>query len=116
VPVLLQVRSGPGAGVIHPVLERATIGRGTTADVVIPDRAVSRIHASVRVDGQTVVVEDLDSSNGTLVNGEPIVAARRLAPGDVVTVGSTDLEVRVAEDDHLSTPTTPTEIRPRPRA
>jgi pSer/pThr/pTyr-binding forkhead associated (FHA) protein len=114
-PVLLQVRSGPGIGVMHPVLERATIGRGTTADVVIPDRAVSRVHASVRVDGQTVVVEDLDSSNGTLVNGEPIVAARRLAPGDVVTVGSTELEVRVTDDDHLSTPTTPTEIRPRPR-
>jgi pSer/pThr/pTyr-binding forkhead associated (FHA) protein len=101
---------------MHPVLERATIGRGTAADVVVPDRAVSRIHASVRVDGQTVVVEDLDSSNGTMVNGEPIAAARRLAPGDVVTVGSTELEVRVTDDEHLSTPTTPTEIRPGPGA
>ena len=78
-PVLLQVRSGPGIGVMHPVLERATIGRGTTAGIVIPDLAVSRVHASVRVDGQTVVVEDLDSSNGTLVNGEPIATARRSA-------------------------------------
>jgi hypothetical protein len=50
------------------------------------------------------------------VNGEPIAAARRLAPGDVVTVGSTELEVRVGEDDQPSTPTTPTEIRPRPVA
>ena len=99
---------------MHPVLERATIGRGTAADVVIPDRAVSRVHASVRVDGQTVVVEDLDSSNGTMVNGEPIAVACRLARGDVLTVGSTELEVRVVDDDHLSTPTTPTEIRPAP--
>jgi pSer/pThr/pTyr-binding forkhead associated (FHA) protein len=115
VPVLLQVRSGPGTGAIHSVHERATIGRGTSVDVVIADRAVSRVHASVRVDGRTVVVEDLESSNGTLVNGQPIAAARRLAPGDVVTVGSTELEVRVEPDDHLVTPTTPTEIRLLPR-
>jgi pSer/pThr/pTyr-binding forkhead associated (FHA) protein len=100
---------------MHPVLERATIGRGTAADVVIPDQTVSRVHASVRVDGQTVVVEDLESSNGTVVNGEPIASARRLAPGDVVTVGSTELEVLLTDDpDQLSTPTTPTEIRPSP--
>ena len=113
--VLLHVRSGPATGVMHPVIERATIGRGTGADVVIADQAVSRIHASVRIDGQTAVVEDLGSSNGTMVNGEPIVAARRVAPGDVVTVGATELEVRITDDDQpLSTPTTPTEIRPRP--
>jgi pSer/pThr/pTyr-binding forkhead associated (FHA) protein len=111
--VLLQVRTGPATGAMHPVIERATIGRGTSADVVIPDIAVSRLHASVRVDGQTCVVEDLDSSNGTLVNGEEISGARRLAAGDVVTVGSTELEVRVEPDgDLMANPTTPTEIWP----
>jgi FHA domain-containing protein len=111
--LILHVRKGPGSGAIHPVAGQATLGRGTGADILIPDEAVSRAHASIRVDGQTVVLEDLESSNGTLVNGEPIDAPRRLAPGDVVTVGSTELEVRAETFEHPATPTTPTVIQPR---
>jgi pSer/pThr/pTyr-binding forkhead associated (FHA) protein len=103
-------------GAMHPVARQATLGRGTGADIVIADEAVSRVHAAVRVDGQTVVLEDLGSSNGTTVNGELITAPCRLAPGDVVSLGSTELEVRVETSDHLSTPTTPTVIQPGPGA
>ncbi len=99
-------------GAMHPVAGQATLGRGTGADIVIADAAVSRVHAAVRVDGQTVVLEDLGSSNGTTVNGQLITAPWRLAPGDVVSLGSTELEVRVETADHLSTPTTPTVIQP----
>src|SRR5204863_5597221 len=107
-----HVRSGPTTGAIHPVLGSLTVGRSMACDIVLPDEAVSRSHAAFRVDGQTLVVEDLGSSNGTLVNGEPIDSPCRLAPGDVVTVGATELEIRVADDDHRGAPTTPTEIRP----
>ena len=80
---------------------------------MLPDEAVSRTHATFRVDGQTLVVEDLGSSNGTRVNSELIDMPCRLAPGDVVTVGSTELEVQVGEEPQLSTPTTPTVIQRR---
>jgi pSer/pThr/pTyr-binding forkhead associated (FHA) protein len=90
------------------------VGRSLGADIVVADEAVSRTHATFRVDGQTLVVEDLGSSNGTLVNGEPIDSPCRLAPGDIVTVGSTELEVQVGDEPRLSTPTTPTVIRPMP--
>jgi pSer/pThr/pTyr-binding forkhead associated (FHA) protein len=110
----LLVRTGPGTGALHHITGPMTLGRGTTADVMVPDEAVSREHASVRVDGQTVVVEDLDSSNGILVNGKPVSQAR-LEHGDVIQLGSSELEVR-AEDDSAaaSTPTEPTVIEPPP--
>jgi pSer/pThr/pTyr-binding forkhead associated (FHA) protein len=114
--VLLHIIKGPGTGAMHPVSGPATIGRGTGADIMIPDEAVSRAHASVRVDGQTVVLEDLESSNGTMVNGEPITSACRLAPGDIVTIGGTDLEVRVETAANPLTPTTPTVIQQAPES
>jgi pSer/pThr/pTyr-binding forkhead associated (FHA) protein len=112
--VLLQITKGPGTGAMHPVAGDSTIGRGTGADIVIADEAVSREHASVRGDGQTVVLEDLDSSNGTFVNGERISSPRRLAPGDVVKIGGTELEVRVATLADPLTPSTPTVIQQSP--
>jgi pSer/pThr/pTyr-binding forkhead associated (FHA) protein len=113
--VFLTVIKGPGTGAMHPVIGPATIGRGTNADILIPDEAFSREHASVRVDGQTVVLADLESSNGTMVNGEEISSARRLAPGDVVTIGGTDLEVRRETAENPLTPTTPTVIQNAPK-
>src|SRR5919204_480131 len=95
--VLLEVRNGPTMGAMHPVLERATIGRGTSADVVIPDIAVSRLHASVRVDGQTCVVEDLDSSNGTLVNGEEIARSKGLAAEPLPVAEDVDIAGTLVE-------------------
>ncbi len=112
--VLLSVIKGPGTGAMHPITGPATIGRGTSADIVIADEAVSRAHATVRVDGQTVVLEDQGSSNGTFVNGERIASACRLAPGDVVKVGGTELEVRVETLADPMTPTTPTVIHQSP--
>jgi pSer/pThr/pTyr-binding forkhead associated (FHA) protein len=111
--VLLHIREGPGAGAMHQIVRDSTIGRGTGADIVVPDEAISRVHASVRVDGQTVVVEDLDSSNGTFVNGNQISSPCRVAPGDVVTLGGTELEVLVGDDGPM-TPTTPTVIHQIP--
>ena len=70
--------------------EPLTIGRLPECDVVVADPNVSRRHAEVRrQDGQFVVV-DLDSTNGTTVNGAR-VKERRLADGDEIAVGGTRL-------------------------
>jgi pSer/pThr/pTyr-binding forkhead associated (FHA) protein len=68
----------------------------------------------VRQDGRTVVVSDLDSSNGTFVNGEPVVDATRVESGDLIQLGAAKLEVRV-ESGELDL-ATPTEILPAPPA
>jgi pSer/pThr/pTyr-binding forkhead associated (FHA) protein len=103
-----------GPGVAHPILGSVTLGRGPASDISLPDPAISRKHAAVRLDGTTVVVEDLDSANGTVVNGEEIHSARRLENGDVLELGETRLEIRIdPHEPDPSAPATPTEIHRR---
>jgi Protein of unknown function (DUF3662)/FHA domain len=88
----LLVVDGPGT---KHVLEQGSnvIGRGTEADIRIPDTGVSRRHADVQLAGGTVVVEDLGSTNGTLVNGRK-VARQQLDDGDVLRIGHSVLVYR----------------------
>jgi hypothetical protein len=70
-----------------------TIGRLPECDIVVSDPGASRQHAQIRFDGERFVVDDLGSTNGTLVND---VAAdeRALEDGDRITIGATVLEFR----------------------
>lgn len=73
--------------------KRYTIGRKDSCDLRIPLTSVSREHAVVYFDEEDreFVIEDLDSSNGTYVNGEKITISG-LCPGDVVLVGPIPLQ------------------------
>jgi two-component system, NtrC family, response regulator AtoC len=66
------------------------VGRATTADVVIEDTSLSRLHAAFRLVGEHVEVEDLASSNGTVLRGTKIAPGHRerLAVGDSVHLGA----------------------------
>jgi hypothetical protein len=70
-----------------------TIGRLPECDIVIADPGASRRHAEVRFDGERFIVNDLGSTNGTLVN-DVQADERALRDGDRVTIGSTVLEFR----------------------
>ena len=73
-----------------------TVGRGGQNDLVLTgDEFASARHARIEVRGDGVWVQDLDSTNGTYVNGTRVAGAQRLDAGDVLRVGETDL--RVAE-------------------
>jgi hypothetical protein len=71
-----------------------TIGRGEQATMRLPDVGISRRHARLDYDGSQVVLTDLGSTNGTLVNGQRISAVA-LNPGDVIQVGTTTMTFRV---------------------
>jgi len=73
--------------------ERATIGRGPSADLGLPwDSEVSRVHAElIRVADDWTVVDDGLSQNGTFVNGERVERRRRLRDGDELRCGDTTL-------------------------
>jgi FHA domain len=74
-----------------------TVGRGGQNDVVLDgDEFASARHARIEVRGDGAWVLDLDSTNGTFVNGARVAGAQRLGGGDVLRVGETDL--RVEED------------------
>jgi FHA domain/Domain of unknown function (DUF1707) len=70
-------------------LTRLLIGRGPGCQFVVTDLSVSRMHAELRRTGDTWLLADLGSMNGTLVNGYRIVAPTRVRPGDEVTFGKT---------------------------
>jgi hypothetical protein len=90
----LVLRDGPDAGHRFRIDAPLLLGR-EHADVPIDDPEVSRRHAIVRsVDGG-VEVSDVGSANGTSVNGVRIREDRRLANGDVITVGKTSLAVEL---------------------
>ena len=82
----------------HPIVGETLIGRDPACDLVLSDITVSRRHAAVRQDGNTVVVSDLGSSNGTFVNGEPVGGRRRLRDGDALRIGTTVLVFRNPKD------------------
>jgi len=64
------------------------LGRSADADLVLLDDSVSRRHAVLRGDRGSLEVEDVGSSNGTSINGNPMVGALSLLDGDLVTFGS----------------------------
>ena len=71
-----------------------TVGRGGQNDLVLEgDEFASARHARIEVRGDGAWVQDLDSTNGTYVNGARVAGAQRLDAGDVVRVGETDLRV-----------------------
>ncbi len=72
-----------------------TLGRLPENDVVVDDPGASRQHARINGANGEYVLVDLGSTNGTLVNDEP-VAERRLDDGDRITIGETVLEFRRA--------------------
>jgi hypothetical protein len=74
-----------------------TVGRGGQNDLVLTgDEFASARHARIEVRGDGAWVQDLESTNGTFVNGARVAGARRLEAGDVLRVGETDL---VVEED-----------------
>jgi pSer/pThr/pTyr-binding forkhead associated (FHA) protein len=69
-----------------------TIGRGDEADICIRDTWSSRVHSRLSIRDQQLLLEDLGSSNGTLVNGAPTNEAV-LQSGDQITIGITTFRV-----------------------
>ena len=68
--------------------ERAVLGRANDCDLVVADARVSRHHAELFCEGDSFFLTDLDSTNGTLLNGQRIAQALPLQDGDVIEVGS----------------------------
>jgi hypothetical protein len=80
-------------GVDHDVVlrgERMVVGRIASCDICIADKNTSRQHVAFNREGAGWSVEDLGSTNGTLVNGHSVDRAR-LRDGDVIVVGITEL-------------------------
>ena len=85
---LLILMEGAGVDAKEWPIHKSTtyIGRWEEAEVVLPDREVSRKHAQIRQDGTAYIVVDLDSRNGTFINGMRLQGARKLRDGDEILI------------------------------
>jgi pSer/pThr/pTyr-binding forkhead associated (FHA) protein len=90
---LVIVEPPAASGRVFEVNGELTIGRAAGCSVSIPDDTfVSNMHARVYERDGDVYIEDLGSTNGTLVNGAPLAAATKLRKGDRIQAGQTVLE------------------------
>ncbi len=79
----IEIVSGIDAGASYELKFRETmIGRHPECQIVLRDSTVSRRHARIRRDGESYVVDDMDSQHGTRVNGEAVRTASPLRNGD----------------------------------
>ena len=87
----LEILNGGFEGMIYALSdEEVVIGRNPTTDITLLDEGISREHALVLFDedGPGYVIEDLQSTNGTKVNGKRVRSAS-LAEGDEIQIGQT---------------------------
>src|SRR5580692_10119185 len=85
--VTFQILEGIDKGRVYRELQTpVTIGREEGNVLRLNDERVSRFHAKVQFDNGEVIITDLESTNGTRVNGN-VVQIRRLRPGDRIGVG-----------------------------
>ncbi|MBE0477182.1 MAG: FHA domain-containing protein [Coriobacteriia bacterium] len=92
----LAVTRGPAElrGVKVPLKGPVVVGRSPEADIVIADDFVSSKHARVVLaGGGGAVLEDLGSTNGTLLNGRRVTRSVPLKPGDLIGLGTVELRL-----------------------
>ncbi|HTE52039.1 MAG TPA: GGDEF domain-containing protein [Kofleriaceae bacterium] len=85
----LVVLAGSNVGEMYKISgEDMVLGRGSGSDVRLVDEGISRFHCRIRADGEELVVEDLQSRNGTFLNGNPVERGK-LEDGDKIQLGRT---------------------------
>jgi len=104
---LLIAQNGPLKGQRWTINKPLLVGRETTCEIVVPDRMVSRFHARITPTLEGMLLEDLDSKNGTHRNGDPVVGQVLLQDGDTVQIAlaqqflflTSDATVPLSEDE-----------------
>ncbi len=88
----LRVHSAAGlrAGAAYDLSQGALPGRGDSADIKLEDTFASSSHARLVPQGEVMVLEDLGSTNGTYLNGEPLRGPQPLHVGDSIRIGDSE--------------------------
>jgi hypothetical protein len=88
----LRVANAAGlrAGSAYDLADGAVLGRGDSADIRLQDTFASSAHARLTPQGDVIVLEDLGSTNGTYLNGEPLRGPQPLHVGDSIRIGDSE--------------------------
>ena len=91
-PARLVGVGGPKSGQATPLLGATTVlGRAATCQVVVEDDFASRRHAQISLHDDGYWLRDLDSKNGTLLDGQPVAGEALLEDGAIIQIGDTRL-------------------------
>jgi hypothetical protein len=94
-PRRLVITGGPREGIeIDLPAEQLTVGRSGESGLVIRDDYTSTHHARLSLRENVWLVQDLDSTNGTFLNGERVTTPMPVPPGVSLTIGTTTFELR----------------------
>ncbi|MCK5437227.1 MAG: FHA domain-containing protein [Desulfobulbaceae bacterium] len=85
---------------------KVTIGRGADADIVIDNTGISRLHSSFELKNDIYLLSDLESLNGTFVNGKKITSMVPVSEEDVIEIAKFKLMVRPHEGSAAATSST----------
>ena len=85
-PQITIIGGAENVGKTYPITGTLSIGRSHTNQIILKDAKASRQHAEIRLQGNECVLIDLNSSNGSLVNGQR-VHEHILAPNDEIQIG-----------------------------
>ena len=88
----LRVNTAAGlrSGAAYDLSDGAMLGRGDGADIRLEDAFASSRHARLVPEGDVIVLEDLGSTNGTYLNGEPLRGPQPLHVGDRIRIGDSE--------------------------
>lgn len=103
---VLRGMSGDAKGQVFELIDgETTVGRHEGNKIMLGDASVSSFHCCIIKDGGKYTLRDLDSTNGTRVNGQPITV-RRLEPGVIIRIGAVELmfEGEDVETEGIQTP------------
>lgn len=96
-------------------VEKTTVGRVSDNAFEIPEASVSSHHAEIILRGNDIVIRDLDSTNGTFINGEKITEAV-LKPGQTLRFGMVELRLDTGDTPPpAAKPASPPATAPRPK-
>jgi pSer/pThr/pTyr-binding forkhead associated (FHA) protein/predicted nucleic acid-binding Zn-ribbon protein len=87
----------------YPLGRRTRIGRASGCELQVDSQSVSRHHAMLLKGTREIIIEDLNSTNGVLVNGRK-VARHVLSDGDLLTIGETQFQCRLKPNSRASEP------------
>lgn len=94
--VEIRVVGGIGQGV-HKYFDTfpISIGRYPENDIILTDTVVSRQHAVLAIEGNSILVMDLGSKNGTYVNNARVIGNHPIQDNDQLMIGNTIMEIRI---------------------
>ncbi|RME50861.1 MAG: FHA domain-containing protein, partial [Deltaproteobacteria bacterium] len=96
------IQNSKGETKIEPFTKPSVaIGKSLDNDIVLPQQGVSRRHAKLYREASRILIEDLNSTNGTFVNEVQIQGRTEVQPGDTIRIGTFSIAVRPLEEKQI---------------